>query len=105
MRRSFDGLSALVKHRLLDDPLSGHLYVFVNRRGSQMKILTFDRTGYAIWAKRLERGRISSRPGSAASSVRSRIPNYSACSTASKYAMHANTSAFLCLNERLLDIM
>jgi len=63
MRKSFDGLSALVKHRLLEDPLSGHLYVFVNRRGSQMKILAFDRTGYAIWAKRLERGRFVIAPG------------------------------------------
>ena len=56
MRKSFDGLSARVKHHLQEDPLSGHLYVFINRRRSQMKILSFDRSGYAIWAKRLERG-------------------------------------------------
>lgn len=56
MRKSYNGLSALVKNRLGDDPLSGHLYVFVNRRRTLMKILYFDRTGYAIWSKRLEQG-------------------------------------------------
>ena len=56
MRKSYNGLSALVKHRLEENPLSGHLYVFVNRRKTQMKILCFDRNGYAIWSKRLEQG-------------------------------------------------
>lgn len=56
MRKSFNGLSAAVKHRLSENPLNGHWYVFINRRKTQMKILYFDRTGYAIWAKRLERG-------------------------------------------------
>lgn len=62
MRKSFNGLSALVKHRLLEDPLSGHFFVFINRRASQMKILYFDRSGYAIWNKRLEQGRFVTRP-------------------------------------------
>lgn len=57
MRKSYDGLAALVKHHLGDDPLSGHLFAFVNRRATQIKILGFDRTGYAIWSKRLEQGR------------------------------------------------
>lgn len=56
MRKSYNGLSALVKHTLGDNPLSGNLFVFVNRRRTQMKILYFDRTGYAIWSKRLEQG-------------------------------------------------
>ena len=56
MRKSYNGLSALVKHTLGDNPLSGNLFVFVNRRLTQMKILYFDRTGYAIWSKRLEQG-------------------------------------------------
>lgn len=56
MRKGFDGLSATVKNRLDDDPLSGHLFCFINRRRTQIKILYFDRTGYAVWAKRLERG-------------------------------------------------
>lgn len=56
MRKSFNGLSALVKHRLSADPLSGDLFVFVNRRRSQMKVLYFDRSGYCIWSKKLEQG-------------------------------------------------
>ena len=57
MRKSYDGLSALVKQKLADDPLSGQLFVFINRRRTQMKILYFDRTGFCIWSKRLEQGR------------------------------------------------
>lgn len=56
MRKSFDGLSALVKHGMGHDPLSGQLFVFVNRRASQMKVLYFDRSGFCVWAKRLEAG-------------------------------------------------
>ena len=56
MRKSFDSLSALVKHRLQDDPLSGQIFLFINRRRTYLKALYFDRTGYCIWAKRLERG-------------------------------------------------
>ena len=48
MRRSFNGLSAMVKRDLSDNPLSGALYVFVNRRRTQMKILYFDGDGYAV---------------------------------------------------------
>ena len=57
MRKSFNGLSALVKHRLSEDPLSGQLFVFINRRRTQLKVLYFDRGGYCVWAKRLEQGR------------------------------------------------
>lgn len=57
MRKSFDGLSALVKHTLGEDPVSGHLFVFVNRKQTYVKVLYFDRSGYCLWAKRLERGR------------------------------------------------
>lgn len=56
MRKSYNGLSAMVKHRLSEDPLNGHLYVFINRRKTQMKILYFDVSGFAIWSKRLESG-------------------------------------------------
>lgn len=56
MRKSFNGLSAIVKHQLGQDPLNGHLYVFVNRRRNLMKILYFESNGYAIWSKRLEAG-------------------------------------------------
>ena len=59
MRKSFNGLSALVKNQLEEDPLSGQLFAFINRRKTQMKILYFDRTGYCIWAKRLEQGQFN----------------------------------------------
>lgn len=59
MRKSFDGLYALARHDLQQDPLSGHLFVFVNRRGTQMKVLYFDRSGWCLWAKRLEAGRFA----------------------------------------------
>jgi len=57
MRKSFDGLVALVQNVLFEDPLSGCLFVFFNRRGNYMKLVTWDRTGYCLFAKRLERGR------------------------------------------------
>ena len=58
MRLSFDGLYGLVKNELDQDPLSGDLFAFVNRRGNQIKILYFDRTGLCVWSKRLEAGRL-----------------------------------------------
>jgi transposase len=57
LRKSFDGLSALVSQRFGADPLCGHLFVFRNRRGDQMRVLFWDRTGYMIVAKKLARGR------------------------------------------------
>jgi transposase len=56
MRKSFDGLSALAKGVLQPDPFSGHLFVFANRRRDRIKVLYWDRDGFAVWAKRLERG-------------------------------------------------
>jgi transposase len=57
MRKSFNGLVALVQGALREDPLSGSLFVFFNRRGNYMKLVTWDRTGYCLFAKRLEQGR------------------------------------------------
>jgi len=57
MRKSFDGLVAVVQNVLQEDPLSGCLYVFFNRRGNYLKLVAWDRTGYTLFAKRLERGR------------------------------------------------
>ncbi|MCX7138602.1 MAG: IS66 family insertion sequence element accessory protein TnpB [Proteobacteria bacterium] len=60
MRLSFDGLYALVRYALGEDPLSGNLFAFINRRGTQMRVLYWDRSGWCIWAKRLEEGRFIS---------------------------------------------
>lgn len=60
MRKSFDGLYALTRQELGQDPLSGRLFVFINRRATQMKVLYWDRTGFCLWAKRLEQGRFLS---------------------------------------------
>jgi transposase len=66
LRRSYDGLCALVKQKLAEDPLSGALFVFLNRRQTQIKILYFDRSGYCIWSKRLEQGRFQRPPAEGA---------------------------------------
>ncbi|MEY4564295.1 MAG: hypothetical protein RLZZ618_3572 [Pseudomonadota bacterium] len=61
MRKSFDGLQVLARHGLQQDPLDGQLFAFVNRRGTQIKVLYFDRSGWCLWAKRLEAGRFIGR--------------------------------------------
>lgn len=56
MRKSFNGLSGLVRSRLAGDPLSGDLFVFCNGSKNRLKILFYDSTGLWVLAKRLERG-------------------------------------------------
>jgi len=57
LRKQFDGIAVLVEQGLHHDPRSGHLFVVFNRRGDQVRILFWDRHGYCLFAKRLERGR------------------------------------------------
>ena len=56
MRKQFDGLAALVQSRLNVRANSGELFVFINRKRTQMKVLYYSKGGYCLWSKRLERG-------------------------------------------------
>ena len=56
MRCAFDGLMARVQYILEADPFSGHLFVFHNKRRDRVKILFWDRSGFCLWYKRLEKG-------------------------------------------------
>lgn len=56
MRKSFDGLSGLVRSVLLCDPLSGDIFIFLNARRNQIKLLAWEQDGFAVYHKRLERG-------------------------------------------------
>ena len=57
MRKAYDGLSGMVREFMGRDPLSGSLFVFVNKRRDRMKILVWDRHGFWLLCKRLEAGR------------------------------------------------
>lgn len=63
MRKAFDGLSALAVEAMRQDPLSGHLFVFRNRRGDRLKVLYWGGDGLCLWCKRLESGTFKLRQG------------------------------------------
>lgn len=68
LRKSYDGLSALVENEFGMSATSGDLFIFLNRRGTQVRILFWDRDGYCVLMKRLERGtfrRVESADGKA----------------------------------------
>lgn len=56
LRRGFDGLAAVTRGVIRQDPLNGHVFVFLNRRKNRIKLLVWDRTGFVLLYKRLERG-------------------------------------------------
>jgi transposase len=56
MRKGYDGLSGLVRNEIGENPLNGHAYVFFNRTRHLVKILVWDKDGFVIYGKRLERG-------------------------------------------------
>ena len=62
-----DGLHALVRDHLQLDAFAGHLYIFSNRRRDRLKVLYWDRDGFAVWAKRLEEGSFAIPSGEAGS--------------------------------------
>lgn len=57
MRRSFDSLAELAREQMGEDPMSGHLFLFRNKTEDCLKVLYWDRDGYAIWYKRLQKGK------------------------------------------------
>lgn len=59
MRKSFEGLSGVIREKLSQDPLSGHLFVFCNKPRNRLKVVFWDGHGLWVCAKRLEKGRLS----------------------------------------------
>lgn len=56
MRKSFNGLCGIVRNELKQNPVSGEVYLFINRRRTMIKLLVWDRNGFWLFAKRLEQG-------------------------------------------------
>lgn len=72
MRKSFDGLCGLVRSEMKRDPLSGDVFIFLNRRRTHVKLLVWDRSGFVLYYKRLEEGTFE-RPASSASMQERRL--------------------------------
>ena len=56
-RKGVDSLTAIVRSALAQDPLSGHLYVFFSKRCDRVRVVYWDRNGFAMWTKRMDKGR------------------------------------------------
>ena len=69
-RRGIDGLAALCRQRLREDPMAGAIFVFRNRRGTALKLLSYDGQGYWLCQKRLSQGRLNWWPSSLQASER-----------------------------------
>lgn len=69
MRKGADGLAGIVREALGDEPLSGKLFVFQSRSGDRVKLLYWHFNGFAIWSKRIQRGRFRFPKGSNAGAV------------------------------------
>ena len=77
LRKGFDGLSGIVSSQLKEDPLSGALFLFVNRRRDRLKVLYWDGDGLAIWYRRLEQGTFQlPKPNKEASSIEIRSDEF-----------------------------
>lgn len=63
MRNGFDGLTGLVRNHLKKDPISGDVFIFINKTRTHIKLLYWDGDGFALFYKRLERGRYAFTPG------------------------------------------
>lgn len=61
MRNGFDGLAGIVRNLLDHDPISGDIFIFINKSGTHIKLLYWDGDGFALYYKRLERGRFERR--------------------------------------------
>jgi transposase len=67
MRNGFDGLAGIVRNYLKKDPISGDMFIFINKTRTHIKLLYWDGDGFALFYKRLERGRYAFTPGHALS--------------------------------------
>ena len=74
MRKGFDGLSGIIRGELKDDSMNGTLFVFLNRPRNMVKAFYWDRDGFALWSKRLERGRFAPPQGDGGACAQDHAP-------------------------------
>lgn len=96
---TFDGLYALAKHVMHKDPLSGHLFAFINRRATQIRVLYLDRTGLRVWASVSNKvGSKATGPMSQAAKWTGRASNF--CSKGSSRNRCASATKTSCLHPK-----